>query len=288
MLKRQKEGLVTCPSCQKIVKVTAKKCPHCDRQQPGMWGYARSLRNLGPDYGFIRLVMWGCAVLYGISLLLDVQGISSQGLDLLAPSGQSLFVLGSTGAVPVFEVGRWWTVLTAGWLHGSLLHIIFNLLWIRELAPTVARFYGAARLIIIYTMATIAGSLFSSTAGQFLAFLPGPLQGASFSVGASGAVFGLFGAMVAYGQRTRDSAIAKGAWTYAIVLFAFGLIMPNIDNWGHFGGFVGGYVVAQLPSFNPQKKEGHYHLWVAIACLVATILALLASVLQGLALGILF
>ncbi|MFP4296799.1 MAG: rhomboid family intramembrane serine protease [Spirulinaceae cyanobacterium] len=288
MLKRQTEGLVACPSCQKIVKVTDKKCPHCDRQQPAIWGYARSIRQLGPDYGFIPVVMWGCGILYITALLLDIGGIRGSGLDLLAPSGRSLFFLGSTGSLPVYEVGRWWTVLSAGWLHGSLLHIAFNLLWIRDLAPAVARFYGGARLIIIYTAATIVGSLFSSTAGQYLDALPDVFQGATLSVGASGAIFGLFGAMVTYGQRLKNNAIAQRAWTYAIVLFVFGVIMPNVDNWGHLGGFVGGYVVTKLPSFDPLKKEGHHHLLLAIACLLATVLSIVASVVQGLFLGILW
>jgi len=288
MLKRQTEGLVACPSCQKIVKVTEKKCPHCDRQHPAMWGYARSLRQLGPDYGFIRGVMWGCGILYLAALLLDIPGIRNEGfLDLLAPSGPSLFFLGSTGSLPVYDIGRWWTVLSAGWLHGSLLHITFNLLWVRDLAPVVARFYGGARLIIIYSAATIVGSLFSSTAGQYLDALPDVFHGATLSVGASGAIFGLFGAMVTYGQRLKNNEIAQRAWTYAIVLFVFGVIMPNVDNWGHLGGFVGGYGVTKLPGFDPLKKEKHDHVLLAIACLIATVLSVIASVGHGLSLGIL-
>jgi rhomboid protease GluP len=283
MLKRQTEGLIGCPSCQQIVKVTEKTCPHCGRKQPGMWGYARSIKRLGPDYGFIALVMWGCGILYFAALAIDIPGIRNEGFNFLAPSGLSLFFLGSTGSLPVFSVGRWWTLLTAGWLHGSLLHIIFNLLWIRELAPGVARFYGGARLIIIYTAATIVGSLLSSVAGEYLNALPAIFHGATLSVGASGAIFGLFGAMVTYGQRTKNNALAQQAWTYAIVLFAFGFIMPNVDNWGHLGGFVGGYLVTKLPGFDPLKREGHNHLIAAIACLLATLLALLASILHGLA-----
>ena len=57
------------------------------------------------------------------------------------------------GAVPVFVYDRWWTVLSAGWLHAGALHILFNLMWVRQLGPAVEDMYGGARMVIIYTIA---------------------------------------------------------------------------------------------------------------------------------------
>ena len=82
----------------------------------------------------------------------------------LAPDIGVLFLLGASGGMPVFEFGRWWTVLSAGWLHGSLLHIIFNMMWVRDLGPVVADMYGAGRMVIIYTVAGVSGFLLSSFA----------------------------------------------------------------------------------------------------------------------------
>src|SRR5213592_2285300 len=73
-------------------------------------------------------------------------------LSMLSPSIQSLFLFGASGAVPVFRFGRWWTVLSAAWLHGGVLHIAFNMMWVRDLAPPTARFYGPGRTVIIYTV----------------------------------------------------------------------------------------------------------------------------------------
>ena len=89
--------------------------------------------------------------------------------SLLGPGSRSLFLFGASGAIPVFAYNRWWTVLSAGWLHGGALHILFNIMWIRQLGPAVGDMYGAARMIIIYTIAGVAGFLLSSVAGEYSA-----------------------------------------------------------------------------------------------------------------------
>lgn len=69
-----------------------------------------------------------------------------------------MFLFGASGAIPIFGFGRWWTPLSAGWLHGGLLHIAFNLMTLRNLAPAVAEeSYGPGRLMILYNVASIGG-----------------------------------------------------------------------------------------------------------------------------------
>ena len=103
----------------------------------------------------------------------------------------------------MFGYGRWWTVLSAAWLHGSLLHILFNMLWVRQIAPGTAELYGAGRMVIIYTVAGVCGFFLSSLAGAYLGFMPFAfLRGARLTIGASASIFGLFGALVHYGRRT--------------------------------------------------------------------------------------
>jgi hypothetical protein len=93
-----------------------------------------------------------------------------------------------------FGYGRWWTVISAGWLHGGILHILFNMLWVRQLGPATAELYGAGRMIVIYTVAGICGFLLSSIAGFYLRFLPNFLQSTQLTVGASASIFGLLSA----------------------------------------------------------------------------------------------
>ena len=282
MLKRQTSGSIVCPSCNQLISVQVKVCPHCNRQNPSLWGYGKALRSLGTDLGFLSLVTWGCLLIYLATLLTDIPGITTQiPWDILAPSNFSLFLFGSTGAIPVFGLGRWWTIFTAAWLHGDLFHIGFNLAWIHYLAPVVAQMYGASRLVIIYLLSAASGALFTSFAGAYLSFLPSIFQGAGYAVGASGALFGLFGALISYGQITGDRAVQEKFRTWAIIGLLLGLFAPNIDNWGHLGGFVGGLAITRLPWFSPRKGESHWQILVAIACLLITVLSLIASLIQG-------
>ena len=134
-----------------------------------MWGFAPALNRLGRDLGFTQFVIGGCVVLYALMLASGSDGITTGGiLNLFSPSLRALFLFGESGRDPVFGYGRWWTVLTAGWLHAGLLHIFFNLMWIRQLAPPTSEMYGASRMIIIYTIAGIIGFTASTLAGAFV------------------------------------------------------------------------------------------------------------------------
>lgn len=246
-----------------------------------MWGFAGVLRRLGQDLGFVQIVVWGCGILYAAMLLIDPSGIRTGGfLSLLSPSQGSLFLFGASGAYPVFFMGRWWTLLSAGWLHGGVLHILFNMMWVRQLAPVTAMEYGVGRMVIIYTMSSITGFLASTLAGGFLAFLPWPLRGAYFTIGASAAIFGLLGALVYSGQRGGSSMVGRQAMGFAVILGLFGLVFPGIDNWAHGGGFAGGYFIARW--LDPMQPERTDHLFVALACLLLSALSILISILHGL------
>jgi rhomboid protease GluP len=200
-------------------------------------------------------------------------------MNFLAPSTVVTLAFGASGAEPIFRFGMWWSVLSAGWLHGSALHILFNMLWVRQLGPATADVYGAGRMVIIYTVSSATGFLLSSIAGLLFAALPIPfLRGASFTLGASAPIFGLLGALVYYGRRGGSSMIGTQAKQYAIVLFLFGLFMGGIDNYAHAGGFLGGYLTSIW--LDPLKRERMDHLAIAAACLGATGLAILASLIK--------
>jgi rhomboid protease GluP len=172
-------------------------------------------------------------------------------------------------------------VLSAGWLHASLLHIGFNMMWIRQLAPAVGELYGPGRMVIIYTVAGVTGFALTSAVGPVLGFLP-ILHGAPITVGASAPIFGLLGALVHYGRRTGSSHIQSQAVYYAVTVFVFGFIMPGVDNYAHAGGFIGGYLASQF--LDPLKAERVDHMVIALGCLVLSVLSIIVSVLHGLSL----
>src|SRR6266571_4579258 len=278
---RQKWGSVVCPSCGNLVGVNDERCFTCGRWNPGLWGFAPLLKRLGRDLGFTQFVMWSCIILYLLTLASDIQGVSMSGFNFLSPSVRSLFLFGASGVIPVFRYGRWWTVLTAGWLHAGALHILFNMMWIRQLAPATSEMYGASRMVIIYTIAGVVGFTASTVMGTVFV-LPAFLVGAGFTVGASAPIFGLLGALVHYGKRGGSSMVGDQAKSWAVMLFIFGFIMPGVDNWAHLGGFAGGYAAAKF--LDPLRPERLDHLIAALICLAVTGIAIAFSVVDGLGL----
>lgn len=244
-----------------------------------MWGFAPAIRRLGADLGFVPLVLGASALLYVLTLLMsgNRMAVFGGGFNILSPSAQSLVVFGASGALPVFGLGAWWSVLSASWLHGNLLHIVFNMMWVRDIGPATVDVIGPGRTIIIYVVSGICGFLLSSVAGAYLPPLP-LLRGAQLTVGASASIFGLLGALVHYGQRSGSSLIHGQAKQWALILFVYGLIMPGVDNFAHAGGFIGGYVSSAF--FNPLTRERGDHLLVAGVLLLATFAAIVVSVLS--------
>jgi len=280
MFGRPRTGSTLCPSCGMLVGVNDAQCLGCGRARPGLFGLTALLRLSGLDDLFVPIVMWGCGALYLASLAMDPGSIGGGGLSMMSPGNESLFVLGASGALPVFGYGRWWTVLSASWLHGSVLHIVFNMLSVRNLGPAVSEFYGGARTVIIYFVAGAAGFLASSFAGAYLTFLPDRLQGGSFTVGASAGVFGLLGAVLHYGRRGGSAQIRDLATRWILINLVLGFSIARIDNWAHLGGLAGGYLMSfWLDPFRPERGT---HSLVAVGCLLVSVLAIVLSVVTGL------
>jgi membrane associated rhomboid family serine protease len=246
-----------------------------------MWGFAPWLNKLGRDFGFTEAIVAGCSALFIITLLLRDPGQSLGGgiFSFLAPSQKAIMLFGASGSYPVFVLGRWWTVLSAGWLHGGLLHIVMNMMCVRYLMPAMTDCYGVGRSVIIYTIASLTGFGLTSFLGLFM-FLPAWLHGATVTVGASASIFGLLGALVFYGQRTGNRSLSRQIWQWVITWVVLGFILQFVDNWAHLGGFAGGWLAARF--LDPLKAESPQHLVGALVCLGATLLSILVSVLHGL------
>jgi rhomboid protease GluP len=272
MFQRKRTGSTLCPSCGKLVGVNDEVCWNCGRRNPGMWGLTSVFRRLGRDMGFVQAVIVGTAFLYIAMLVVDPSGIRMGSLfSIGAPSTESLLRFGAAGRIPVWGLDRWWTVLSAGWLHAGLLHIGFNLYWVRILAPEAAELYGAGRMVVIYTISSIVGFFVSSSVGVLLPFF----SGAALTVGASAPILGLLGALVHYGRRTGSSIVGRQAWSYALFMIAFGFLMRGVDNWAHLGGFAGGYLASMM--VDPRRPERGNDLVLALVCLMLTAASIVAS-----------
>ncbi|SVC01043.1 uncharacterized protein METZ01_LOCUS253897, partial [marine metagenome] len=159
---------ILCPRCHKLISSDAPSCHHCGMVRPGMFGLASRMRQLGLSLDFPHIITVFCGALYLLCLALDPAAIlQPRGMmDILSPSGQATARVGMTGMMPVLVWGHWWTVITAIYLHGSLLHIFFNMMWVRQLGPVVKELFGPFRLFVIFTVAGVVGFIASATMGS--------------------------------------------------------------------------------------------------------------------------
>ncbi|MDO9484821.1 MAG: rhomboid family intramembrane serine protease [Actinomycetota bacterium] len=148
--------------------------------------------------------------------------------------------------------GDYWSLASSAFLHGSILHIAFNMYVLFVMGPTLERVLGHVRFAVLYLLAALGGAVASYAFSDLN----------TVSVGASGAIFGLMGAFVVAGRRLRFD-ITQVLVLLAINL-AFGFIQPNVDWRAHIGGLVVGAVVAAIFVFAPK---GNQLLWQSLGCI---------------------
>jgi membrane associated rhomboid family serine protease len=228
-----------CPDCM-IPASVGFQCPECVRE--GNKSVRRATTIFGgrvtDDPG------WVSKVLIGINVVAYVLQVS------VGPSVEHRFWL--IGG-PVFDPrlgevvgvahGEYWRLLTAAFLHGSVIHIALNMYALYLFGPPLEAALGRARFLALYLVAALGGSAASYA-------VAGP---ASPSLGASGAVFGLLGAFFVVNRRLgRDST---GLMVLLAINLAFGFIAPNIDWRAHLGGLVTGALCAVAIAYAPERRR---------------------------------
>lgn len=147
-----------------------------------------------------------------------------------------LYIGGNYGAL--VSHGQVWRLLTCAFLHGGLIHILCNMYALYAIGPQVEILFGRVKYIIIYFFSAVGGSLLSYI------FSPNNL-----SIGASGAIFGLFGAMVVFVLKYKDripKKVLNNLFGVIILNLLIGFNLQGIDNFGHIGGLLAGALVAFL------------------------------------------
>lgn len=220
-----------------------------------------------------------------VPLLLDTLGVLipatlTDGRSGLAPVSLLLADLGAKNNAAIYLNGQFYRFLTSMFLHGGILHIAFNAFALYSLGPETERIYGTPRFLALYFIAGIAGGAAS------YAFSP------NNSVGASGAIFGLVGGLAAfyYSSRRVLGEMARqqlgGLITIVMINLFIGFSTPNIDNFAHIGGLLGGAAVGWFlaPRFEIDSRlyppvmvrRGLSLAWVgAIGVLALVVIAIL-------------
>lgn len=132
------------------------------------------------------------------------------------------------------QKGEVWRLVTSMFLHGDVIHLMSNMLALHMVGPMVEKYYGKGKYALIYFTSGIMGNLLSAVLGNY------------FGIGASGAIFGLFGALMYFGYKYRatlDGFLRSGIVPVIILNLILSILVPNIDFYGHIGGLLGGVLV---------------------------------------------
>lgn len=269
----KKRGAVLCSSCRQLISVNEKRCPHCGAMAPGLFGFGPGLHALFRDaIEPVSLILGPTVLLYGLSLLLDPSCIElGIHLDFASPSSQALRLLGMTSG-PSLWAGQIWTLISASFLHGSLLHIVFNMMWLRNLGGLTVQEFGPGRFFLIYVLSGVG------------CFLLSDLWSGTPTIGASGSIFGLMGALFAFGKRrggTFGEAIRGQMLMWGGFAFFMGLSMPGVNNAGHVGGLIVGLLLGYLLPYAERQRETRAAQLGGLLMLVLAIGSVVAAVATG-------
>jgi rhomboid protease GluP len=172
-------------------------------------------------------------------ILINVLVFALQYASLNTVGADLVIALGAKNNAAI-AAGEFWRLLTPLFIHANLLHLFVNCYSLYVIGPQVEAPFGYVRFLVIY--------LLSGIAGVVLSFALSP----SNSVGASGAIFGLVGALAEflYRHRRRFGEFARQRLMNLLIIIGinlvFGLTSPQIDNWGHLGGLAGGVLLGWL------------------------------------------
>jgi rhomboid protease GluP len=260
-----------CPNCRALIDVRADHCPYCS-VTVGSIGFRLTKR-----LPLLEWLMPNGKMAVGIILLVNVLVFVVNTF-----TGTRGMVQYGEKWLPAIQNGDWYRLITAGYLHQGLsfssrtpwwmvlvqfLHIALNMMGLYNVGTIVEEIYGTRRMFAAYTGATIMGFTLSA---MWAPRVP--------SLGASAGIFGLLGALIAYGVLSK-SLVARRLQTVCLmnagVGFMMGGFLPMIDNAAHLGGLVGGFVVAWLAGLPRWVDDTAEKTWglVSLVSLLVTLYA---------------
>ena len=184
-------------------------------------------------------IMTYILIVLNIILFLVINVLGEKGLNLaeLLANNKDLF-----------KFGLYFKPFTAMFVHIDIFHILFNMYALFVFGPIVEKYYGKGKMLLIYLVSGLVGSLFS------LVFLPAN----SISYGASGAIFGLVGSIAYftyYYRATLQGLLRSGLLPTIVVNLLLPLFIPEIDFFGHLGGLIGGIFITMAIGIGDKNRR---------------------------------
>lgn len=273
-----------CPACGTLVGATATKCHQCGANMN--FSFAAASKSLGrwmPQTSPVTYALLTiCCVMFVLSMIITIrtEGFGSGGgslgglMSLGGISGRALYMLGESRPWPE-DLAEPWRFITAIFLHGSILHIIFNMWVLMDIGPMVEELYGSARYLFLFVASGVAGYVLSSFVG-------------TPSVGASGSLLGLIGVLLAATTGRKSIAaqsLRSSLIRWLVYIGVLGLIMRGTDNFAHLGGLAAGYLLGRLmadrqPADVSEVKRANLLGWAAGAAVFVSFAFMVVNYLQ--------
>ena len=263
-----------CPACGALVGISATRCHECGASlRFSLAALSKKLSGLfGENEAPVTTVLLIANILmFGVTYLAMVGEGGAGGLNILwGIRGEVVYRLGASFGPAIFLLHEWWRLVTAMFLHGGLIHIGFNMMALMQFGPALEELYGSARYLFLYVVTGIFGFLVSAFLGNY-------------SLGASGALLGLVGVMLAITSK-RGGAFMRDLRARLItsvgILFLLGFSGAGIDNYAHGGGLALGFVLGKIfvdrkPVNVKEIRTAHALGWLAGIVVVASFVLML-------------
>ena len=251
-----------CPNCRAFITTDDKVCPYCGehvgRRAVDIRNPAGALGGLIPAAHFTTSLI----LLINIALFVASSYLGRSPEEGGMSQSVALWALGAKFGQSIWGDHQYWRFVTAGFLHGNLLHIAFNGYALYVLGAQVEEVFGTPRYLVAYFVSTVGGFYLSARMSSGL------------SIGASAGIMGLIGAMVAFGAVNRTSIgrqIRNHYLGWLAINLVIGYMSREIDNYAHIGGFIGGFAVAYVagtPIHSTRAKDAAWRAAAAICILI--------------------
>lgn len=258
-----------CPVCGALVGINSTRCHQCGASMRfSLAALSKKLSGLfGDNEAPVTTVLLIANILmFGVSYLAMVAEGSGGGLSILwGIRGEVVYRLGASFGYAIFALHEWWRLVTAMFLHGGLIHIGFNMMALMQFGPALEELYGSARYLFFYVVTGVFGFLVSAWFGNY-------------SLGASGALLGLIGLMLAITSK-RGGAFMRDLRarliTSVAILFFLGFSGMGLDNYAHGAGLALGFVLGKISldrrPMNVRETRIAYALgWLAGIAVIAS------------------
>lgn len=248
-----------CPACGALVGIHATRCHECGTSlRFGLAAWSKGLSEFFGGHAPVTSALLIVNVaMFVVEIMAAMHAGRAGGLSILWDlDPEALYRQGSSNQTAFFYLHEWYRLITAMFLHIGIIHIAFNMMVLLDVGPILEELYGSPRFLFVYIFTGAAGFLLSVFFHN--------------AAGASGALMGLIGAMIAVTTKRGGAAIKamrSRLISWVVSVFALGFFI-GADNFGHFGGLAAGFILGKIMAdrapLNARERNFAYVLgWLA-------------------------